>query len=173
MRMIGIITLVVVLAIGGIVAFLQFSNGGSDTASNNSIVVPVTIPLAGATPVAGPSGQKVTTAASSIIINAQTASDINGSYIPTHATNSFTTNQTIYTSLVINSKNQNGYIMIKWYQNNRLLSSDNLAHNAKDDIAFFTQKYTSPSSGSAELYWCTKADCSDAQLARVVTFTVH
>jgi hypothetical protein len=171
--MIGIISLIIVLAIGGIIAVVEFTNGGSDVASNNSIFVPVTIPLAGATSVTGPSGQKATTTASSIIINAQTANAINASYIPTHATTSFTTNQTIYTSLVINSNNQSGYIMIKWYQNNRLLSSDNLAHNAKDDIAFFTQKYTSPSSGSAELYWCTKADCSDAQLARVVNFTVH
>lgn len=170
---IGIITLIVVLAIGGIAAVVEFANGGPDQSSNNSIFVPVTIPLAGATPVTGPSGQKATTTASSIIINAQTASAISGSYIPTHATTSFTTNQMIYTSLVINSNNQNGYIMIKWYQNNRLLSSDNLAHNAKDNIAFFTQTYTSPSNGSAELYWCTKADCSDAQLARVVNFTVH
>ena len=173
MGMIGIITLIVVLAIGGVIGVVEYMNGGSDVASNNSIFVPVTIPLAGATPVTGPSGQKVTNIASSIIINAQTASEINGSYIPTHATTSFTTNQTIYTSLIINSNKQNGYIMIKWYQNNRLLGSDNLAHNAKDDIAFFTQKYTSPSSGSAEIYWCTKADCSDAQLARVVNFTVH
>jgi hypothetical protein len=171
--MIGIIGLIVVLAIGGIIGVVQFTNGGSDGASNNSISIPVTIPLAGATPVTGPSGQKATTTASSIIINAQTASTINVSYIPTQATTSFATNQTIYASLVINSKNQSGYIMIKWYANNRLLNTDNLAHNAKDDIAFFTQKYTSPSSGSAELYWCTKADCSDAQLARVVNFTVH
>jgi hypothetical protein len=171
--MIGIITLLVVLAIGGIAAVVEFTNGGFNTASNNSIVVQTTIPLAGATPVVGPSGQKVTTAASSIIINAQTASALNSSYIPTQATTSFATNQTIYASLVINSNNQNGYILIKWYENNRLLSTDNLAHNAKDNIAFFTQKYTSPSNGSAELYWCTKADCSDAQLARVVHFTVH
>lgn len=174
MGIIGIITLVVVIAIGGVIGAVEYMNGGSDlTSNNNSIFVPVTIPLAGATPVSGPSGQKATTTASSIIINAQTASAISSNYIPTHTTTSFTTNQTIYTSLVINSNKQNGYIMIKWYQNNRLLSSDNLAHNAKDDIAFFTQKYTSPSSGSAELYWCTKADCSDAQLARVVNFTIH
>lgn len=172
--LIGLITLLVVLAIGGIIAVVEFANGGSDLASsNNSLFVQTSIPLAGATPVVGPSGQKVTNAASSIIINAQTTSALNNSYIPTQTTTSFATNQTIYASLVINSQNQNGYIMIKWYENNRLLSTDNLTHNAKDNIAFFTQKYTSPSSGSAELYWCTKADCSDAQLARVVHFTVH
>jgi hypothetical protein len=171
--MIGIISLIVILAIGGIAAFVEFANGGSDQAGANSISIPANITLAGATPVVGPSGQKATKTASSIIINAQTASTINASYIPTQVTTSFATNQTIYTSLVIDSKNQNGYVMIKWYENNRLLSSDSLAHNAKDNIAFFTQKYSSPAKGSAELYWCTKADCSDAQLARVVNFTVH
>jgi hypothetical protein len=170
---IGIITLLVVLAIGGIAAVVEFTNGGFNTTSTNSIFVQTTIPLAGATPVVGPSGQKVTNAASSVIINAQTASTLNSNYIPTQTTTSFATNQTIYTSLVINSNHQNGYIMIKWYANNQLLSTDNLAHNAKDTIAFFTQKYSSPTAGSAEIYWCTRADCSDAQLARVVHFTVH
>jgi len=130
-----------------------------------------------ATKVAGqtlaPSGKSIVPSAAGILSNPQTSSAIDSNLAPTHVTSTFTTNQTVYVTFTINSGSQDGYIEAKWYANGQSLGDKTFAHTHTHDVGYFSNPYTTTTSdGAAELYWCTQADCSDAQLAQVVHFTV-
>jgi predicted nucleic acid-binding Zn ribbon protein len=155
-----------VLFIGGIaaVAFLR------DT---TQVILPPSVLDGSPTPIEGPSGQVIDLTAGGILSNVNLASRIDNNYLPVIATTTFVPGQRVYLTFVVNSQNQPGYIMVKWYANNRYLSQDQMAHNPQDNVAFFSYVYHQPAHATAELYWCSNASCSDARLAHVILFTVQ
>ncbi len=120
-----------------------------------------------------PSGKSVVSSAAAILHNPQTSSDVDKDYNPKNVTSTFTTSQSVYLTFDIDSGNNDGYVQAKWYADGQIVSTKSFTHSHTNNFGFFSRGYTSPTSnGAAELYWCTKADCSDAQLAQVVHFTV-
>src|SRR5581483_4681688 len=102
-----------------------------------------------------------------------TASGIDNNYEPTQITNAFKVKQTIYVTFRISSNNQSGYLGAKWYADKQLVTSDSFHHSPSNDVGYFSTSYDVPTNnGTVEVYWCTKSDCSDGQLAQVLTFTV-
>jgi len=150
----GIIALVLVVACAGI-SFAVYQ--GLKQTGNTSV---------------SPSGQTINTTAAAIITGPQTSSAIDNNFAPTKPTTTFTAGQDVYVTFNISSNGQDGYIEAKWYQNGQHLSTRQLHHSASNDVGYFSKTFTNSGDGIAELYWCTKADCSDEKLAQVVKFTV-
>ena len=120
-----------------------------------------------------PSGKSIVSSAAAILHNPQTSSDVDKDYNPKNITSTFTTSQTVYLTFDIDSGNNDGYVQAKWYADGQIVGTKSFTHSHTNNFGFFSDGYTSPTSnGAAELYWCTKVDCSDAQLAQVVHFTV-
>jgi hypothetical protein len=159
----GIIALIAVLVIGSVgAATFMFINNTPSPA--------VTKPVPDKP--GPPSGKTIVPAAATVIANPQISTGIDNNYQPTNVTKTFTTQQTVYVTFNIDSKKQPGYIEAKWYGNSQFVISDKFSHDPKNNVAYFTQNYSTAQSGAVELYWCTKPDCSDEQLAQVVKFTV-
>ena len=120
-----------------------------------------------------PSGKAIVPSASAILSNPQTSTDVDSNYNPTHVTSTFTTNQMVYVTFDIDSGSQDGFIEAKWYADGQLLSDRSFAHTHTHNVGLFSHTYTTATNnGVTELYWCTQSNCSDAQLAQVVHFTV-
>ncbi len=132
-------------------------------------------PTTGSTPASsttGPSGQTIVPAAAAIITDAQSTSSIDSKYKPTNPTTTFKVNQTVYITFNLHLT-QKGYAEVKWYVDGSFGKSRILPLQSLDYVdAYFSETYLTPANGTAELYWCTKSDCSDAELAAVVNFTV-
>ena len=146
----------------------------STTTLNATATVNGTTPTpASATPVAtGPSGNTIVPSAAAIITGAQSATGIDKNYYPTGTSTTFKVNQSVYITFNLKLP-QTGYVQSKWYVDNvfgagKILSLDKIDFTH----AYFVNTYKIAATGTVELYWCTKSDCSDAQLASVVTFTV-
>ncbi|GAC1398399.1 MAG: hypothetical protein NVS4B12_00230 [Ktedonobacteraceae bacterium] len=121
-----------------------------------------------------PSGKVITASASAILANVQMSSDIDSNLMPTHITTTFIANQKMYITFTIHSARQDGSIEAKWYANGQPVSSTRLRHSHANTRGVFSSTYiTAVPNGAVELYWCTQPDCSDAQLAQVVRFTVN
>lgn len=176
---IGISLLAVVLLCGGlIVAAAQL---GKNTASKlvSSIDATATA-VANDTSNTGnssttsnvPSSNDVDPAAAKILTAAQTSDGVNTDYQPTHITSTFATDKDVDLTFQVNSAGKDGYIEVKWYQSGQQVHSDILQHHAQNDHGYFGYSFTSSGDSVGALYWCTKADCSDEQLAQVVKFTV-
>jgi flagellar basal body-associated protein FliL len=163
--------LAVVLIMGILVGVTFFFNKTGDFATA-SVVLPATVLQdTHAATLKGPSGHRVVSAAASMLTYAHTSSAISEYYIPTHITDIFAPAQTIYVTFMVDTHHQPGTLMIKWYKNGKLLTTDTLTHDPRSNVAFFSIHYQK-ASGAAELYWCTQRNCSDARLARVLTFNV-
>ncbi len=120
----------------------------------------------------GPSGQTIVPAAAAIITDAKASSSIDSNYQPTNPTTTFTVNQNVYVTFNLHLT-QKGYAEVKWYVDGTLGKSKILPlQDTTYSDAYFSETYLKASNGTAELYWCTQSDCSDAQLAAVVNFTV-
>ena len=120
-----------------------------------------------------PSGKAIVPSAAAILSNPQTSTDVDSNYSPTHVTSTFTTNQTVYITFDIDSGSQDGFIEAKWYADGQLVSDKSFTHTHTHNVGLFSHTYTTvTNSGVTELYWCTQSNCSDAQLAQVVHFTV-
>jgi hypothetical protein len=127
-----------------------------------------------------PSGNSIDPTAASIVTNAQTASSINQiTAAPVNLTNTFPAKTDIYVTFKLNNDNfdfskNTGYVTVKFYADSTALdvSSTPLAISKPAPGGFFKVQYLAPTQGAAELYWCQQSDCSDEQLAQVVTFTV-
>lgn len=168
-----ILCLAICIVIGGMTGVVALLNKSTtETTSTAPVVIPTDNTTASIPANAGPSGAKVQPAAAALIIEAHTSSSINDKYIPTHLTKIFPAKQTIYITFVINSPQQSGTIMVKWYENGKQLHTDTLQHSPPNNVAFFSEQYEHKANGSAELYWCTQESCQNAQLAQVLTFTV-
>lgn len=120
----------------------------------------------------GPSGQTIVPAAAAIITDAKTSSSIDSNYHPTNPTTTFTVNQVVYVTFNLHLT-QKGYAEVKWYVDDAFGKSKILAlQDVSYRDAYFSETYLTAANGTAEVYWCTQSDCSDAQLAAVVSFTV-
>lgn len=168
---IGIIVGVALLLCVGIGVLLAVigSRSGSTTTNSSSTSSGTTTTTGSNTP----SGKPVVSSAAAILQNPQTSTDVDKDYNPTHVTSTFTTSQSVYVSFDINSGDKDGYIQAKWYADGQNIDTQSFTHSHTHNVGIFSREYTSATTnGAAELYWCTKADCSDAQLAQVVHFSV-
>jgi hypothetical protein len=119
-----------------------------------------------------PTTDAVVPAAKKILSVAQTSNGVNSDYSPSHVTDTFATGKEVDLTFQVDSAGKNGYIEVKWYEDGQQVYSDILAHHAENNQGYFGLKYTAAGNGVAALYWCTKANCSDEQLAQVVNFTI-
>ncbi len=120
-----------------------------------------------------PSGQNIVASASAIILNAKTTSAVDTNYAPTKPTTTFKTGDTVYITFDIQSGDNDGYIETKWYADGKVFDNKIFHHTHGNTVAYSSIPYTTATpKGAGELYWCTKADCSDGQLAQIVNFTV-
>lgn len=169
---IGIVILVLVLACGGLFAVLAAIGANSKGTATTTTTTP---PVATNTPASSgavPSTSQISSSAATILTAGLTSSAVNSDYQPTKLTHNFTTKQAVYLTFHADSQGNDGYISVKWYLNGQLLTSDKLHHSAKNDHGYFSLPYSEVGQGAAAMYWGTKADLSDAQLAFVVNFTV-
>jgi hypothetical protein len=119
-----------------------------------------------------PTSDSIVPAAAQILSGAQTSSSVDSNYNPTNVTTTFATNKDVDLTFQIDSAGKNGYIQVKWYEDGQQVSTDILPHKAANNQGYFSETYLVAGDGAATLSWCTKADCSDAQLAQIVTFTI-
>jgi hypothetical protein len=119
-----------------------------------------------------PQDSSIIPAAAAILFSPQTSSAIDKSLNPTKATSTFTAKQTVYLTFTVNSNGSDGYIETKWYLNGQQINQDSFHHSAANDHGYFSLPYNEPGAGAAAMYWCTKSNCSDEQLALIVHFTV-
>jgi flagellar basal body-associated protein FliL len=162
----GIIAVVLIVACAGISFAVYQGIRQTGTIINSSLA---TVTSLANTPTVG---KTIDPAAAAIIKNPQTSSAIDKNLAPTKQTTTFSTSQDIYVTFDISSNGQDGYIEAKWYQNGQLLSTKLFHHTASNDVGYFSRTFANSGDGVAEIYWCTKADCSDEQLAQIVNFTV-
>jgi hypothetical protein len=181
--LVGIVCALLVLLVGGSVVAVLFWN--QQHATSKTPTTPITqgssavattqvtsSPTTAATTVPAPSGKSINPTVAALFSNIRTSSSIDDKYQPTNVTNTFAVKQNVYITFVISSKNQPGYIQVLWYSDNTMLIKDQLTHDAQHNVGYFGIIYQRAANAAAELYWCTKSDCSDAQLASVVRFTV-
>jgi len=190
---IGITAAVLLVAVIGLCALgtsllsKHTTTDSTPTAQNSDTTTPTTentpTPDASTNSSTTPSGNAIDPTAASIVTDPQTASSVNQiTAAPTNLTDTFPTNTDIYVTFSLNnnafdfSKNT-GYVAVKFYADSNALTLP-ASLNAPLTISqpapggFFKVQYLSAAQGAAELYWCQKSDCSDEQLAQVVTFTV-
>jgi flagellar basal body-associated protein FliL len=157
---IGIVVLALVLLCGGIVvAAVQL---GKSAATKVATTVTSNVPAS----------SDAVPAATKILFGVQTSSAIDKYYRPTTVTTTFAIGKDVDLTFQVNSAGKDGYIKVQWYENGQQVASDILPHHAINDHGYFGQAFDAAGSGVATLSWCTKSNCSDAQLAQVVRFTV-
>ena len=145
------------------------------TASTSDQTTPTTAPTSASSPTAqsqgpSPSGSPIATSAAAIIISPQMASQVNGT-TPTQFATTFTVQQKVYATFKL--AGQDGYLNAYWYLDGAHFFTNTILHaTASDDQGFFAAHYPAAGQGAVELYWCTQANCSDRQLAQVMTFTI-
>ncbi len=187
---IGITATVLVVVICGLFALgasLMSKSTTSDTTTTtqySDTPTPYTedtsTPTPSTTSSSTPSGNPIDPTAASIITDAQTASSINQiTAAPINLTNTFQTKTNIYVTFKLNNDNfdfskNTGYVTVKFYADSTALDvpSTPLTISEPAPGGFFKIQYLTSAQGAAELYWCQQPDCSDEQLAQVVTFTV-
>jgi len=176
---IGIVALVVLLVAGGIIALLATRNNAQTntnrpTATTTSSAITPTTQAVTPTAQGGvsPSGSPVDPTSATIITNPQTASAVDSNALPTSVTSNFRIRQTIYVAFHLNTNNQAGYVQAKFYSNTTYFGNKILTVQSGYDHGYFSVQLYTAATGTAELYWCTQSNCSDAKLANVVTFTV-
>ena len=166
-----IVTILVIMCLGAAAIFL--TQPANNAATNTAKVAKVATPVATVGPVQGPSGNSSVPTISSLFSNTQMTTGVDDNDKAKHATNSFSSGQTVYVSFVLNSKNQKGYVKAKWYKGKELLKEVSFPHDPNRTNGYFSIVYDAPTTeGSVELYWSTTANFSDAKLAQVVHFTV-
>ena len=170
---IGITALVLVLGCVGIVAAVAIATKNAVTSVTATVTsIATTAPTQ---PQTGnvPPNSAIVPAAAAILSGPQTASAIDSNYVATKTTSTFTAKQTVYVTFHANSNGSDGYIGMKWYLNGQQINQDSFHHSAANDHGYFSLPYNDPGNGAAAMYWCTKSDCSDEQLALIVHFTVN
>ena len=176
---IGIIVLVLLIVVGGLLALRGAANNSTannvtptaTTASSTATTAttPAVTPTSGST---SPSGAQIDTAAAAIITKAQTSSAIDSNDFPTHITSNFGVGQNVYVTFNLTTNGQSGYAEAKLYSDTTFVGNKILTIQSNFDHGYFTASLNQASTGTVELYWCTKSDCSDDKLATSVTFTV-
>jgi hypothetical protein len=122
-----------------------------------------------------PSGRTFSGYAQSVLTNAQLASEIRQSdHQPTKLASVFVINQLIYVSMYVPRGVNGGYILPIWYMNGgKGYEGTKVTQQAGYyGYAYTSASYSGTGNGAVEVYWCTKSDCSDKQLAWVRPFKV-
>ena len=176
---IGIVVLVLLIVVGGLLALRGVSNNSTansvtptaTTASSTATTAttPAVTPTSGSN---APSGKPIDPAAAAIITKAQTSSAIDSNDFPTHVTSNFGVGQNVYVTFNLTTNGQSGYAEAKLYSDTTFVGNKILTIQSNFDHGYFTASLNQASTGTVELYWCTKSDCSDNKLATFVTFTV-
>ena len=162
---IGIVLGVLLLACVGIILVIP---KGAPAPSVNGVQTPAVTPTPNT-----PSGKSFVASAAAIISNIKTSTAIDANLEPTGPTSTFKAGQTVYVTFNIDSGSNDGYIAAKWYTDGRLVDTKIFHHTHGNTVAYASIPYPNATTkGAAELYWCTQADCADAQLAQATTFTV-
>lgn len=180
---IGIVVLLLLLIGGGVLALKGLNHPGGQTNTNTPTTG--TTATQGTTPTQGvtttpttnnqtpsPSGSPINSGAAAIITNLQTASKIDGNYLPINLTNQFKAGDTVYVTYHLHLT-QSGYVEAKVYLDGILGAQKSLTVTVGNfDHGYFGIPYKQAGAGAFELYWCLQSNCSDEQLAGVATFTV-
>jgi len=173
---IGIIVLIIVVVGVGLFALRGNSgNSTSNTVTPTASTSASTPTSPAATPTSAPtsvSGTAIDPTAAAIVFKAQTASAIDSNDLPTHVTSNFAVKQDVYVTFQLKTNGQAGYTEAKLYSDTSYIGNKILTIQPDFDHRYFTASLNQPSTGTVELYWCTKANCSDEKLATFVTFTV-
>lgn len=120
-----------------------------------------------------PTGHSINATAAAILSHAQIASKIDNTLAPVQLASSFTTGQHVYVTFHIDSKGQDGTIQVRWYADGKQLSISMFHHTHENMQGLVSYVYAIPAKvGVVALFWCLRQDCSDAQLATVLRFTV-
>jgi hypothetical protein len=181
-----VIVLVVFVVLGGtgitiaVIAAHNVSNAINNTVNNADATLTAlpTIDTSGLTPApttgsnggSAPTTGQVDANAASIITAAQTSSNVDSNGNPTDSKSSFSVGDTAYISFT--SSGQSGYVLMKLYRDGNFdVQSDPLSMDASAPGGYFPVTINNPGQFVAGVYWCTQSDCSDAALARVVTFS--
>ena len=170
---IGIIVLLLVLVGGGLLAIRAASGGSTNNTTNT--VTPTATTAVTPTSTSGttsPSGAQIDPAAAAIITKVQTSNAVDNNYLPTHLTSNFAVGQYVYVTFNLTTNGQSGYTEAKWYLDTTSAGNKILTAQSNFDHGYFAATFKQAGTGTSELYWCTKSDCSDAKLATFVTFTV-
>ncbi len=168
----GIIALVFLVACAGISFAVYQGLKQTGSTITSSLDATATSIVAKATTITNTPAKTIDPAAAAIIKNPQTSSAIDNNLAPTKPTSTFTTGKDVYVTFNISSNGQDGYIEAKWYQNGQQLSTRQFHHSAANDVGYFSRTFANSGDDVAEIYWCTKADCSDEKLAQIVKFTI-
>jgi hypothetical protein len=167
------VALLLIACVGVAVLAAQLKNNPS---ANNSTptVAPTPTPSPQATQATAPSGLPIVPSAAAIITDPKMASGIDKNDYPTNLTNTFGIHKDIYVTYKLNLNGQTGYATAKWYADGKYAFTSKVLqlNDPTFDHGYFAATYNIATTGTVELYWCTKSDCSDAQLANVVNFTV-
>jgi hypothetical protein len=119
-----------------------------------------------------PANSDAVPAATKILFGLQTTSAVDSNYEPTNVTTTFAAGKDVDLTFKVNSAGKNGYIEVRWYEGGQEVASDILKHSAQNDHGYFGQPFAAAGNAAAALYWCTTSNCSNAQLAQVVNFTI-
>ncbi len=160
---VGIATIVVLMLVGG--SLFAYNN------AHQATVIPRI-----------PSGHTLNQQAGTIIVDAQTATEISKGTVfpaPQAITTRFQTKQTIYVTFRLHlngidlAKNPL-YVNTKFYSGTQsLLADDAQPVNKAAPGGYFSAMYYVPTQyGAAEIYLCHQRSCSDEELAQVVHFSV-
>jgi hypothetical protein len=170
---VGISLLAFLLLCGGLIVTITQLGKNAATTVKSSINATATA-AAGNTTTNGniPTSDSVVPAATKILFGVQTSNGVDTNYEPTTVTTTFPTGKDVDLTFQVDSAGKNGYIKVRWYEDGQEVTSNILAHHAENNHGYFGQPYSTAGNGAAALYWCTKSDCSDEQLAHVVTFTI-
>jgi len=141
----------------------------SSSPTTSTTPTPIVTPTTGETV---PSAAQIDPAAAAIITKAQTASAIDSNDFPTTLTSNFTVGQTVYVTFNLTLNGQSGYVEAKFYGGTTYIGNKILMVQSAFDHGYFTFTFNRATTGNAEMYWCTKSDCSDAKLATLVTFNL-
>ncbi|GHO73358.1 hypothetical protein KSD_11290 [Ktedonobacter sp. SOSP1-85] len=127
-----------------------------------------------------PSGRPFSPLAQQIITDPVTSSAVNSDTLPTSPTKSFTAGSYVYVTFKLKlastglnfDNGDKAYVEGRFYADNEFGKNTILTIDRNAPNGYVAIQYLVATQGAAELYWCRQADCSDRQLAQVVTFTV-
>ncbi len=125
-------------------------------------------------PPPGPSGSPIVPAAATIVTNVQVASAVDSYYHPTQLTNTVAVGQTLYITFDLHLNGRTGYVLAKFYRDREFIDQADplMVTPGVLNAAVYASFPAAIQNGTAELYWCQQADCSDRQLVAVAHFTI-
>ena len=125
-------------------------------------------------PPPGPSGSPIVPAVTAIVTNVQVASAVDSYYHPTQVTNTVAVGQALYITFDLHLNGRTGYVQAKFYRDREFIDQTDVltVQPGVLNAAVYASFPEAIPNGTAELYWCQQADCSDRQLATVVHFAI-